>query len=355
MALTNLQKEKIAFEVIKTLVNRFDKFPEDTSGNRNAPFHEAFLSAFTDKLQGGVSNVPFFITLSSWLHGLNTTLGQQFFENIAHHLSNGEKREYTAKRLGTQYITQQQKDNISELITDLSNTVQTPNLQRENAIIFQNTDTSLVRAIDFSADVFIQENDTITAIELKSVKPNSGEMRGEKQKILEGKAALYRLFPNKEIRFYIGFPFDPTENPNTPTAYNKDRFFHSIINMPKYFVQEETLLASELWDFLSGERNTMEQILNIINAISTPEFLTKFYFLVNNNNRGLESYKRQLEEWFLFSEILLIENDNQIKEYIQNNKVWTKFYNQTLFNIQGVYNYERYYILKSLITSNPNN
>ena len=350
MALTNLQKEKIAIEVIRTLVNRFDKFPENTSGNRNAPFHEAFLSAFTDKLQDKVPDVPFFISLSSWLHGLNTTLGQQFFESIAHHLSDGEKREYTAKRLGNQYITQQQKESISELITDLSNTVQTPNLQRENAIIFQNTDTSLVKAIDFSADVFIQEIDTITAIELKSVKPNSGEMRGEKQKILEGKAALYRLFPNKEIRFYIGFPFDPTENPTAPTTYNKDRFFSSIINMPKFFAQEETLLASELWDFLSGERNTMEQILNIINAISTPEFLTKFDFLVNNNNRGLESYKKQLEEWYLFSEILLIENDCQIKESIQNKIRLTKCYNQKLFKNEGGYNYERYYILKDLIS-----
>jgi type-2 restriction enzyme mjaII len=349
MALTNLQKEKIAIEVIRTLVNRFEKFPEDTSGNRNAPFHEAFLSAFTDKLQGGVTNVPFFITLSSWLHGLNTTLGQQFFENIAHHLSNGEKREYTTKRLGSQYITQYQKESISELITDLNNTTQTPNLERENGVIFQNTDNTLVRALDFSADVFIEENNTITAIELKSVRPNSGEMRGEKQKILEGKAALCRLFPDKKIKFYIGFPFDPTENPATPTAYNKDRFFRSIVNMSKFFAQEETLLASELWDVLSGGNNTMEQILDIINAISTPEFLTKYDFLVKNNNRGLENYKKQLEEWCLFSEIFLIENDDQIKERIQDEIGWIRCYNQSLFNAQGIYNYNRYNILKDLI------
>lgn len=110
------------------------------------------------------------------------------------------------------------------------------------------------------------------------------------------------------------------------------------------------MLASELWDFLSGERNTMEQILNIINAISTPEFLTKFDFLVNNNNRGLESYKKQLEEWYLFSEILLIENDRQIKESIQNKIRLTKCYNQKLFKNEGGYNYERYYILKDLIS-----
>jgi len=52
MALTNLQREKISIEVIKTLVIRFESFPEDASNNRNAPFHEAFLNAFSDTLNG---------------------------------------------------------------------------------------------------------------------------------------------------------------------------------------------------------------------------------------------------------------------------------------------------------------
>ena len=90
MALTNKTKEKIATEVIRTLVSRFDSFPEDALQNRNAPFHTAFLKAFSNKFSGKVSDVPFFISLSSWMHGLNTTLGQTFFENIAHHISNGE-------------------------------------------------------------------------------------------------------------------------------------------------------------------------------------------------------------------------------------------------------------------------
>ena len=49
MALRNKVKEKIATEVIKTLVSRFDSFPEDASQNRNAPFHTAFLKAFSNK------------------------------------------------------------------------------------------------------------------------------------------------------------------------------------------------------------------------------------------------------------------------------------------------------------------
>lgn len=69
------KKELIALQVIKTLKTRFDNFPEDFSDNRNAPFHEAFLEAFSEKLDGLVTSIPVFISLSSWMHGLNTTLG----------------------------------------------------------------------------------------------------------------------------------------------------------------------------------------------------------------------------------------------------------------------------------------
>jgi len=103
------------------------------------------------------------------------------------------------------------------------------------------------------------------------VRPNSGEVRGEKQKILEGKAALYRKFSNRQIQFYIGFPFDPTADPaiESISSFDKKRFLGSIVNMNKYFDYDEILIANELWDFLSDQPNTMEQILEIINTIST--------------------------------------------------------------------------------------
>src|SRR5690606_12534521 len=188
MALTRQQKEKISIEVIKTLVTRFDNFPEDASNNRNAPFHEAFLNAFSDKLNGKVSDTPFFISLSSWLHGLNTTLGQIFFENIAHHLCNGEKREYTSKRLGNLTITQSQRNHIAQIIADLSNTTTTPDLTNENNLLFANYNDAVINAMDFSADVFIEDTNTVTAIEFNSVKTNSREMKGYTQHNLIGNA-----------------------------------------------------------------------------------------------------------------------------------------------------------------------
>lgn len=351
MALTNQQKEKISIEVIKTLVTRFDNFPEDASNNRNAPFHEAFLNAFSDKLNGKVSDTPFFISLSSWLHGLNTTLGQIFFENIAHHLCNGEKREYTSKRLGNLTITQSQRNHIAQIIADLSNTTTTPDLTNENNLLFANYNDAVINAMDFSADVFIEDTNTITAIELKSVKPNSGEMKGEKQKILEGKAALYRQFPGKQIHFYMGFPFDPTVNPatDTVTSFDKTRFLGSIINMTKYFDPNETLVASELWNMLSGQPNTMEEILEIINAISTTSFLNKFQMLTDNTKRLSVAYRNQLIEWNLFSELELIDNNNSLVQNIGTDTTLTRIYNKIAFDKKGNYNTDRYSTLKQLI------
>jgi len=355
MALDNRIKEKIATEVIKTLVSRFENFPEDATQNRNAPFHKAFLNAFADKFDGKVSDIPFFISLSSWLQGLNTTLGQTFFENISHHISHGEKREYTSGRLGNLKITQSQRNHISKIIADLSTSTRRPDLDAENQLLFNNYNDDLINAMDFSADVFILDDDTVCAIELKSVKPNSGEMKGEKQKILEGKAALYREFPNRDILFYMGFPFDPTvdvEN-ESETSFDKDRFLSQIINMTKYFDKRETLVASELWDFLSGNSQTMEQILEIINIISTVDFMDKYNYLLKNANRSTQTYKDILQEWFLFSELELIENNEIIRSRIAGDSKLIRIYNKQAFentnSKKGVYRFDRYNELKVLL------
>ncbi len=341
--------ERISLQVIKVLFTRFENFPEDATSNRNAPFHKAFMNAFVDKFQDKVSDIPFFISLSSWLQGLNTTLGQTFFENVAHILSDGEKREYTSKKLGNLSITKHQKENINSIVTELSTDRESPNLDNENQKLFIDETSDIVSAIDFSVDVFFEDAAQITAIELKSVRPNSGEMRGEKQKILEGKAALFKKFPGKQINFFIGFPFDPT-NEESETGCNKPRFLGSIINMNKFFAANEVLLASELWDSLSGELSTMEQLLQIINAVATTEFLTKYDFLNDHQNKqqDVALYKQRLSEWNLHSELELVNNEATIKENIKADKKLNRIINQLIFK-GGEYNFDRYDRLSALL------
>lgn len=338
--------EEISHTVIQVLYSRFLSFPKDSVSNRNAPFHEAFLNAFSDKLENKVIDIPFFISLNSWLHGLNTSIGQTFFEKTAHILSDGQKKEYTSGKSGNLQITSTQKININKIMTDLSNSIKAPNLFEENGMLFKNDDADKVNVMDFSADVFIEDENQIIAIELKSVKPNSGEMRGEKHKILEGKTALFEAFPNKDIKFFIGFPFDPTND--TSTGKDKDRFLNSIINGKKFFAEEEVLLADELWDFLSGTDNTMKKLLSIINQIAKPDFLGRYYYIDDTSNKDSILYKEYLREWNLFSELELLENDKRIKEKIKGENRLTRVYNQSVFK-KGKYNCDRYNKLKVLL------
>jgi hypothetical protein len=338
--MTNETKEKIAYEVIKTLISRFESFPDDSTINRNAPFHEAFLNAFKNKLEEKVSDIPFMISLSSWLHGLNTTLGQQFFENVAHIVSNGTKKEWTNKKEGNLFITKKQKDTINEIITKLSTDEKKPNLEEENSLIFKDDNTQKVKAINFSADIFYEDEDSVTGIELKSVKPNSGEMRGEKQKILEGKVALYYKFKPKKINFFIAFPFDPTSDKDV--EYDKDRFLNSIINMKKSFSKEEVLLSAEFWDYISNEKNTMQEILNIINSISTPNFMKNFQFIQDKKNlENRDKYRKILKNWYLYSELKIFDNFYEIRNKIRNDKIFLRIFNKSPFNNKGKYNIDR--------------
>lgn len=346
--MNNQIKESIAFEVIKTLISRFESFPNDATENRNAPFHEAFLNAFKDKLEEKVSDIPFVISLSSWLHGLNTTLGQSFFENVSHIISGGTKKEWTNKKEGNLQITEKQKNIINQIITKLSTDEEMPNLKKENSLIFIDNDSKLVNAINFSADVFYEDEDSVTAIELKSVKPNSGEMRGEKQKILEGKAALYRKYKPKKINFFIAFPFDPTSD--QATSYDKDRFLDSIINMKKSFAKDEVLLSKEYWQYISGKTDTMQEILDIINSIATPNFMDNFKFLQNTQNRmkHIKKYLEILNQWFMFSEINILKNYKYIKIKIKDNKRLLRILNKAPFNNKGIYNSDRKKLIKEV-------
>lgn len=331
----------IAFEVIKVLKRRFDNFPREDINNRNAPFHEAFLRAFKNEFaQKNITDTPFLISLASWLHGLNTTLGQSFFESVAHILSDGEKRSFKEHK-----IKESQQKAIMEIITDLKNGTRKPNPEEENKAIFSwRKDDKEVDAQDFTADNLVITSKFVEAIEIKSVRPNAGEMRAEKQKILMGKAVLKNLYPDRDISFFIGFPFDPlSEN---PTGHDKKRFMDNLIEFNKYFAPEEVLLASEFWDKLSGTSKTMELILKIINDIAKPDFMKKFYFINDpqNFNKNKQKYLEILEEWKIMDEIKIFKKLDVLKQKGINERLLYL----SLFDDDGNYNSRRELLLKAL-------
>lgn len=338
----DIKKEGIALEVIKTLKSRFDNFPEDASDNRNAPFHEAFLKAFKIKIEQHVTDIPIFVSLSSWMHGLNTSIGQSFFENVAQILCDGEKREF--KDL---LVNLNQQSIINEIMISLKNKKQLPSLSKENELLFNSIGNNSLQIQNFTADVYFEDDERVVAIELKTVKPNSGIFNKEKEKILNAKSGLKNKYPDKEIFFYLGFPFDPLNE--EACGYNKSRYFNYGIDFKKFFDPDEVLLADELWDFLSDETNTMQTILNIINSISKPDFMEKFNFINDPNNfrKNSKHYKNILQEWFLKRELEIVQNLTFLMNKPKKNI--NRLLNQNLFDNKGKYKGDRVNTLLSIL------
>ena len=331
MAVSDMKKEQIAHAVIKVLYTRFNSFPTEDGSNRNAPFHVAFMRAFQTELNGRVRSIPDFINLASWMHGLNTSLGQSFFESVAHILCDGQKKEFKSKTI---YVNQVSA--ITEIMTDLKNGDEQPSVEREDSMLTNNANGKTKSAPNFTADCFYETDTDVVALELKSVRPNSGEMRGEKQKILSGKAVLRELYPNKRVKYLFGFPFDPTAT--SDVDYDKQRFLHYLVEAEKFIAHEDFLIADELWSFLAGSEGAMQEILNIINSIATPEFMDKFNKL-QDNSTDVDEKRDIFNEWFMYSEIDILDKVTKTP----NNQ---RIFNQSVFKTDGAYNVNRLRLLE---------
>jgi len=262
MALNEDKQKRIA-EIIKDIIisrPNIESIPRLSYEDQNAPFHAAVLALLEKQLKPINVPVPYLVAISNWIYDLDTTL-ENCYESLAHILSGGYKRKFTGAF--TLKVKESQANNIEKIIRELKSGSENPNLKREESLIFDFLkEEKEVDALGFTVDNYFETNDLIEGIELKSVRPNSGEARGEKQKILYAKSAFKLLNPGKEIKYYIGFPFDPTSK--TPTGCDKERFFNYLVEFKKFFAFDEVLLAAELWDHLSGQQNTMEEIFEII-------------------------------------------------------------------------------------------
>lgn len=152
---------------------------------------------------------------------------------------------------------------------------------------------------------------------------------------------MKNLYPKKNIYFYLAFPFDPLNEEHC--GFNKERFFNYSVDFKKFFADDEVLLAGEFWDFLSDEKNTMQQILSIINSISKPDFMSQFSFLNNPKNleSDLEKYKLLLQKWFLNRELFVVNNYKSLTFKSKKDKKIIKLLNQNLFDTEGKYKEDR--------------
>lgn len=335
--MTEIAKERIACLIIEMLFKRYNEISHLFSSDKVTVFQNAFLKNFIE-LDNNDNIKQKKNSLESIL--FNNIVGQSFFERTAQILCDGEKRRF--KNL---FINDAQQTSVNEIISSLKNNSSKPNLKLENELIFSELGKASNSIPNFDADVYYEDENDIVVIEIKTVKPNSGIFKVEKEKILLAKAALKNIHPGKNVYYYLAFPFDPLNE--NKCGYDKERFFNYSIDFKKFFDGAEVLLADEFWDFLSGEKETMQEILRVINSISMPDFMSNFNLINDSNNTISDSkkYTKLLKEWFLSRELKFIENKYTIEELSKKNKKLTKLLNQNLFDIEGKYKDDRINLL----------
>ena len=218
-------------------------------------------------------------------------------------------------------------------------------MKSEDELISRAASGTIVTGTNFTADCYFEDEESVVAIELKSVRPNSGETRGEKQKILKAKAALRIMYPNKKVSYFFGFPFDPTAN--TDTGYCKEKFMSNMIEFPKFCDKDEILIADGLWSYLSGEANTMQELLDLIRSIASANFMDDFKFLANPNNllQQTTKYMEIASRWSLEDEVIIAKAIDNLKS--STDKSAQKNIYLPSFDSNGQYNERRKDILLS--------
>lgn len=255
MPLTREVRSSVETIFLRILEKRVETLPADASTVRNAPFHTVLLGAFSKDLEALTNDIPYLVAVGSWMHGLNTSLGSGF-EAIAHCISGGKKvalRDYSPSRAMVEACN-------TILVRLDSRTA--PHLMREGTALRKACGASPGRdPIDVTVDNLVVRGQVVDAVELKSVRPNKGEGRNEKRRILFGKAALMEKYPRASVSYSVGFPFDPTASKST--EFDKRRFLDHLIDFKRYFSPDEILLGPELWNHLSGTTHTMEELIDL--------------------------------------------------------------------------------------------
>ncbi|WP_297278009.1 TdeIII family type II restriction endonuclease [uncultured Brachyspira sp.] len=235
MALTKKQKDSIKEKLYTVLRNKFKDYkPETTS----MPFHTRLLGK--DRM-----------ALYSFIQSLNTNFGTSIFEPLAVELGK-DRFEIIDKQVEAKdIITSEAQIIIQNIMDDLISANKTPNRNEELNLIKKVCKLGEPKKIKLTKiDIYIENDNDIYLIDLKTAKPNKGEFKGFKRTLLEWSAVSLYYNSEKNVHTLIGIPYNPYE----PKPYER----WTIAGMLD--LEKELKVAEDLWNFIGGD-NVYNDIL----------------------------------------------------------------------------------------------
>lgn len=229
MAMHPDKKTEIKEILKKSISDKISNYKPETS---YMPFHHRLLGR--DRM-----------ALFSFIHSLNTTFGTSIYEPVAIALAKGKFRSVVSQLKPLNQISSDAQVVIQKIIDDISTTRRAPDKAKELEEIRSVCQSGTLNTVKLTrVDIWLESfQDELYFIDMKTVKPNIGDFKGYKRTLLEWAAVTMTAKPDAKVHSLIAMPYNPYE----PNPY--DRWTMTGI----FDIQEELLIAEELWNFLGGD------------------------------------------------------------------------------------------------------
>lgn len=239
MALTRQQHNEIKNYLISKIRKKLETYNPETN---SMPFHYRLLGK--DRM-----------ALFSFVHSVNTMLGQSIFEHAGKIIA--EKDALEAKdqyKDFSGFISSEAVLKIDNIMRELRSAVRKPDKEQEiKEIMAVAKKGDLGKEVKKRVDLFVKAKDgTEYYIELKTAKPNIDVFKSVKKQLLEWVAMRFSKNGSAKIKTIVAIPYNPYE----PEPYERWTL------QGLFDLQHEVLVGKEFWDLLGGS-DTYEDLLDV--------------------------------------------------------------------------------------------
>ena len=224
------QRQAMIKETIKDCIRaKFQSYKPETN---EMPFHYRLLGK--DRM-----------ALYSFIQSLNTTFGVSIYEPVAIALAGEKFRVAKSQVKPFDTISSEAQRQIQTILNGLVRADRDPDKFVETKEIKKVCQVGSLQKVKLTrVDIWLESHGgELFLIDMKTVKPNIGAFQKYKQTLLEWTAAELMRNPDAKINTMIGIPYNPYE----PEPYRRWTV-RGMLDM-----QNEILIAEELWDFIGGK------------------------------------------------------------------------------------------------------
>ena len=340
--LSTNQQEKIAHEVIRVLYTSHLDSQFINSYIYSSPFHKTFLNMANSKVHDNLDEISQYAKIVAWINGITDESMKSFYTQLMEILSDGIRRDFHSL-----FISRKQQDIIFKTIIQLNHGINNSVYPFEEDEPFLHDGIYNIPIRFLSIDCCIEDNNEIKLFDIVSSNPVSINYEEKKEKLLCLKAGLGNKYPEKNISFHLGFPYASFFSGAKDN--DKKNFIKNVPVCSKYFNSTELLYSDEFWDYLAEDKSTTLQISMIIEAIATLDFIEKYDFINDSQNRvrNRNQTLKILQDWSLYFDAEMLKNNTKIINRIAGDNRCMRRYNQPLFS-SGNYNIERQEFFRGL-------